>query len=345
MSLTLHPQRTGRSRFRAATIVALAAVLLVLAGCSTTSTDAATGGSRTASGEMRWVEDYFGEVEVPAEPLRVVAADPVSLSLMLSLGVEPVAASFNPLALPAHLGDSSAIENIAGEGGGFAPDIEKILAQEPDLVIVVAGYDGEGEQAWNKETYDRIAATGIPTYGFAYNDGVSLEDVAHGVGSVAEVLDKGEEGDAMITALEERMAELTERVQAAGLDDRPVSAVRLSDGGAYSIRVGTGESIAFRGAGLAQPEGQQDPSMFRIDLTEENLNVLNSADTLFVYTDDGAEAEKDAIASTPLWPTLTAVQNDRVHWVDASVWNSSDPIALNLILDDIETMFIEPGEE
>ena len=28
-----------------------------------------------------------------------------------------------------------------------------------------------------------------------------------------------------------------------------------------------------------------------------------------------------------------------------SALNASDPIALNMILDDIETMFIEPGEQ
>lgn len=330
-----------RSRSRVVTTAGLAIALLALAGCST----AQDSGTPDADAATTTVEDYFGEVEVPTEPLRVVAADPISLSLMLSLDVQPVAASFNPLALPAHLGDSSGIENIASEGGGFAPDIEKILAQDPDLVIVVAGYDDEGDEAWNKETYDRIAASGIPTYGFAYNDGVSIEDVSSGVASVAEVLGMTDEGDALLSALDDRMTALHERVDAAGLDTLPVSAVRLSDGGAYSIRVGTGESIAFRGIGLAQPEGQQDPSAFRIDFTEENLNILNASDSLFVYTDDGAEAEKEAITSTPLWPTLSAVQNDRVHWVDASVWNSSDPVALDMILDDIEETFIKPAEQ
>lgn len=325
-------------------VAALAvASLLALTGCSSAPAESAAGGS---SAGTRTVDDYFGSVEVPDEPLRVVAADPVSLSLMLSLDVQPVAASFNPLALPAHLKERSTdIENVAGEGGGFAPDIEAILAEDPDLVIVVAGYDDEGDKAWNKETYDKIAASGVPTYGYAYNDGVSLEDVTAGLSSVADALGKKKDADALMSALGDRMAALKERVSAAGLSDKPVSVVRLSDGGAYSIRVGTGESIAFRALGMAQPEGQQDPSVFRIDITEENLDVLASADTLFVYTDEGAEAEKDAITSTPLWSTLPAVQNDRVHWVSASVWNASDPIGLGMILDDIETSFLEPAEK
>lgn len=325
-----------RARAAALTMIAVAG----LAGCGGDPDSAPEDSAAT-----RTVTDYFGDVEVPAEPRRVVAADPISLSLMLSLGVEPVAASFNPLSLPAHLSsDDTEIENIAGEEGGFDPSLEGILAQEPDLVIVAAGYDGEGDDAWNKETYDRIAATGVPTFGYAYNDGVSLEDVDHGLSAVALALNEEAAAETVMGDLTDRMEGLHERVAAAGLADDPVSAVRLSADGQYSIRVGTGESIAFRALGMAQPEGQQDPSAFRIDLSEENLGVLASADSLFVYTDDGAEAEREAISSSPLWSTLPAVRDERVHWVLASVWNASDPIGLGMILDDIETLFIEPAE-
>lgn len=327
-------------RARTYAVAGVMASALVLSGCSSASSDSEQHAS------TRTVDDYFGSVEVPAEPARVVAADPISLALMLSLDVQPVAASFNPLALPAHLdGRTGDIVNIAGEAGGFVPNVEAILAQEPDLVIVVAGYDDEGDAAWNKETYDKIAASGVPTYGYAYNDGVSLDDVTNGVAAVGEVLGKQNEAADSMQALTDRMAELKQRVSDAGLADKPVSAVRLSERGEYSIRVGTGESIAFRGLGMAQPPGQQDPSQFRIDITDETLSLLASADTLFVYTDEGADAEQDTITTAPLWSTLPAVQQNRVHWVSASVWNSSDPIGLGKIMDDIETMFIEPAEQ
>ncbi|OZD05210.1 hypothetical protein CH275_12765 [Rhodococcus sp. 06-235-1A] len=335
--------RRPASARRYALAGSLSLALVALVGCSSATTDL----SDTADGaRTRTVQDYFGPVEVPAEPARVVAADPISLALMLSLDAKPVAASFNPLALPAHVDQRAAgVENIAGEGGGFDPNVEAILAQDPDLIVVVAGYDGEGEKAWNKPIYDKLAASGVPTYGFAYNDGVSLDDVSNGVASVGEVLGKQDKAEHLMQDLTERMAELKQRVSDTGLADKPVSAVRLSERGEYSIRVGTGESIAFRGLGMAQPEGQQDPSVFRIDITDETLNILASADTLFVYNDEGSDAERDAISTAPLWSTLPAVQQDRVHWVSASAWNSSDPIGLGLILDDIETLFIEPAEQ
>ena len=340
-----HGRATGRMRRSASAglYTLLGALSLALVGCSSATSE--PSGPAEAAG-TRTVQDYFGSVEVPERPARVVAADPISLALMLSLEVNPVAASFNPLALPAHVDERIGdIANIAGEGGGFDPNVEGILAQDPDLIVVVAGYDGEGEKAWNKEIYDKLAASGVPTYGFAYNDGVSLEDVSHGVAAVGDALGKQSQATDLMQNLMDRMAALKQRVADADLADKPVSAVRLSERGEYSIRVGTGESIAFRGVGMAQPEGQQDPSVFRIDITDETLNILNSADTLFVYTDQGADSERDAISAAPLWSTLPAVQQNRVHWVSASVWNSSDPIGLNRIMDDIETMFVEPAEQ
>ncbi|WP_460703821.1 iron-siderophore ABC transporter substrate-binding protein [Myceligenerans halotolerans] len=330
-----------RRRGPAPAAVALA-VTLALSACAGGGEPAATGAATPTTHE---IEDYFGTVEIPADPQRVVAADPVSLNLMLALGVQPVAASFNPNSIPEHLGgQADGIVNIAGAGGGFEPDLEAALAQEPDLIVVAAGYTGEGDEAWNKQTYDQATASGVPTFGFAYDDGVSLDDVRNGVTEVAGALGKAEEGERLLANLEERMAGLADRVEAAGLSGKPVSAVRLSDGGNYSIRVGTGESIVFRALGVAQPEGQRDPSMFRIELSEENLDLLEAADTIFVYVDDNAAAEREEFISSPLWPTLPAVEAGRVHWVNSGVWNSSDPVGLGKILDDIETSFIEPAE-
>nr|WP_245324917.1 ABC transporter substrate-binding protein [Microbacterium amylolyticum] len=162
--------------------------------------------------------------------------------------------------------------------------------------------------------------------------------------STGRAVNRENEAQQQLDALDQRLDDLRERVAAAGLGDKPVSVLRVSPDGNRSIRVGTSESIAFRALGIAQPEAQTDPEEFRIDVSEENLDVLDGADTLFVYVDDTAEAERERIESSPLWNRLPAVQADRVHFVSSGVWNSADIIGFGNILDDIEEFFIEPGE-
>ncbi|MEM8708999.1 MAG: iron-siderophore ABC transporter substrate-binding protein, partial [Actinomycetota bacterium] len=58
---------------------------------------------------------------------------------------------------------------------------------------------------------------------------------------------------------------------------------------------------------------------------------------IYLYVDDPDDApEYDAILASPLWQTLDAVQNGRVHLVDGGVWNGISIPAAHLILDDLE---------
>lgn len=57
-----------------------------------------------------------------------------------------------------------------------------------------------------------------------------------------------------------------------------------------------------------------------------------------------AEGEQEKVESSPLWSTLPAVREGRVHYVNSGIWNSIDIDGFELILDDIERYFIEPAE-
>lgn len=320
---------------RSAPAALLVAATVLFSGCASAST-ASSGDDVDAA--TRTIDDYFGPVEIPADPQRIVAGDTGTLGNLFALGITPVGAAANANSLPHHLADR--MDGVVDVRGGDDINWEKVLAQKPDLFITFAG---SADDPWNKEEYDAAAAA-LPTFGYAY-DYVYLEDIKKNFTEVARAVGKDEEATQRLAALDERLAELKERVTAAGLDDKPVSVLRVSEDGNYSIRVGTSESIAFRALGIAQPEGQTDPEQFRIDISEENLNLLDSADTLFVYVDDTAVGEQEKIESSPLWQTLPAVQADRVHFVSSGVWNSADIIGFEHVLDDIETFFIEPGEQ
>ena len=81
------------------------------------------------------IDDYFGPVEVPVNPTRVVAADSITLGNMLALGVKPVATGVNVNSLPGYLQDQmQGVEDITTEDD---IDLERALALNADLIISV----------------------------------------------------------------------------------------------------------------------------------------------------------------------------------------------------------------
>lgn len=312
----------------------LLAASLALTGC--TREDDGPGDAAPTTHE---VEDFFGPVELPTDPQRIIAGDGATLGNIFALGVTPVAAAVNVNSLPHHLADQMA--GVADVRDGENINWEKVLAAKPDLFLTFAG---TREDPWNKETYDKAVETGVPTFGYEYNYAY-LEQIEKNFTEVARALGREDVAEERLSDLHARMDDLKERVAAAGLDDKPVSVLRVGEDGWRSIRIGTSESIAFRALGIAQPAGQRDPDEFSIDISEERLDVLESAHTLFVYVDDTAPGEREKVEASPLWAGLPAVEADRVHEVSSGVWNSIDIHGFELILDDIEKYFIAPAED
>lgn len=78
------------------------------------------------------MEHGAGTTCVPNHPQRIVALDSISLEHLLSLGIRPIGATFSGQ-LDAHLQqDLIGIENIGSAG---EPNLEKIVALQPDLII------------------------------------------------------------------------------------------------------------------------------------------------------------------------------------------------------------------
>jgi len=330
--MTITPSVRRRRTLSLAAALAMAAALGLTACGGSTEKETASAAPTTRS-----IEDYFDTVEIPSNPQRVIAGDSATLGNIFALGVTPVAAAANSHSLPHHLAEQ--MDGVVDVREGDDINWEKVLAQNPDLFITFAGSEGD---PWNKEMYDK-AAGAIPTFGYVYNY-VYLEQIKKNFTEIARALNKQDVAEARLAELDDRLAELKERVAAAGLTDKPVSVLRVGEEGWRSIRIGTSESIAFRALGIAQPKGQTKPDDFSIDISEENLDLLDSAHTLFVYVDDTAKGEQEKVESSPLWKTLPAVKAGRVHYVNSGIWNSIDIDGFDLILDDIVKYFIEPAE-
>ncbi|MGH2584110.1 MAG: iron-siderophore ABC transporter substrate-binding protein [Dehalococcoidia bacterium] len=319
---------TRRELLMVTTIVAL------FAACGDGDAEERADGDGTAL-----IHDFFGEVKVPTRPQRVIAGDSPTMGNMITLGVRPVGAYVNVNSLPGYLADQmEGVVDLTAEAGGL--DLEKAATLKPDLIITLAG---SRANPFNKENCGRYRLV-APTFCYEYWYSTE-EEIKRNLTEVAKVLGQEEQARQVLAAYDARVAELKRRVAAAGLNDKPVSVLRLSGDGNYSIRVGTSESIVFRALGIAQPPDQRDPAAFRIVVSLERLHLLDEADTVYIYVDDNAKDQQSIVVDSPLYQNLNVVKNGRVHFVNSGIWNSVDMIGAMRIMDDIERTFIAPAEE
>lgn len=307
---------------------ALSAAALLLAGCGG---DDAAGGATT-----RTVQDAFGPTEVPGTPTRVVADAVSTYAHLVSLGLVPVAVAFPVGISPEYVGaDTSAIANVVAEDG-WTVDVEEALALDPDLVVAV-GAD------YNAENCGRYRAA-LPTFCFAdvYTTG-SVQDIKDTLTGIAGALGREEQAKAAIAAYDERVAALRARVAATDLAGTKVGIVRIDVTGFIGIRTGDAGNGTLEALGIGAPtwpDTANDGGY--VELSLENLEVLDAAEVLLVNTDDDVVIEQSTVFQSSLWNRLDVVTAGRAHFVGA--WNGSDLPQLQRMLDDIEEVLVVPAE-
>lgn len=129
------------NRFSRSALIALAtAGTLALGACSTAETDSSetassveTSAQSDGSDSTVTVTDNYGDKTVAVPPKRVVALDNRSFELLDSWGIKPVAAARQlvPDSIPGIADD----EDIIDIGNHREPNLEAIVAAEPDVII------------------------------------------------------------------------------------------------------------------------------------------------------------------------------------------------------------------
>ena len=307
---------------RRRTLLAGTAAGLLLAVTACGGDSEASSGSDAAAGETT-VATLYGDVEVPADPQRVITLAEPALDVALAVDVTPVGttASRGGDKAPAYLGDEAA--DIPVVATVQEPNLEAILEAEPDVILAAAGL----EQA-QYDALSQIAPTIVPERPARGEWEAPLHTYAEALGAddaLTEALDAIDERTAALAAdgaLEGSTAVI--RWMANGpvlMNSTNMPGVLLTDAGASALQTAT--DLGDR--------THSDP------LSLENLAQVD-ADRLFLaaFGADG-ESALDEASSQPAFTRLKAVTSGNAEEVDGSVWSSaSGPIAADLVLDDIE---------
>lgn len=255
----------------------------------------ATSGGTAEAGFPVTVDSDSGEVTIQARPERIVSLSPSATEILFAIGAgDQVIAADQFSTYPA--------EAPTTDLSGFDPNVEAIVAYEPDLVVIAT------------DANDLVASLGeldIPV--LAQEAPVDVEagyDLVAGLGQATGQVDGTAE---LVATMRAEMEEaLASAADAEGvrvyheLDDTFFSASSASFIGSIYSALG-----AVNVADEADTEGTGYPQ-----LTEEA--VIEANPQLIVVTDQGASTAED-VAARPGWDAVDAVRTGSIVSVDADI--------------------------
>jgi iron complex transport system substrate-binding protein len=309
--------------FKFVLLVILAFILV--SACSSRSVQISS--SPDTISDCRMVQHALGETCVPNQPQRVIALSVPTLGDALALGVKPIASIVYFDDAPPYLANHlESIETLSKEE---QPNLEKILALKPDLII--------GIKDSTEATYTQLSQI-APTVADEWEGYPSWRDHFN---FVAEVLGKTEEAKQVWANYDQRIAALKtalgDRVQ-----DLEISFVHICCGTIDIDLKNSFNGSILADVGLRRPAAQAVPIAGGItSLSEERLMDIDG-DVLFVATDGKEATQKLAeLKQNPLWKNLRAVQQNRVYPVNYPTWRGGNPLAANAVIDDLFKYLVE----
>ena len=302
------------------------ATLGIATGCSGSSNNEENNKSET-----RIVETAKGEVEIPANPQRIVDISGNSEELVV-LGYTPVGTSnvdsYNTDSVPAYVQEELGNAKVVGHSMMDTADIEAILGLNPDLIIMAPRQE---------KIYDQLKEIApVVMLDDEYNDWeAKLMDVA-------DIFDKEEEAQAWLDTYYAKAETIGKEIKTARGEDETYAVL--------STDLANGQFYAFTNAGLGtvlkedldlkQPENM--PGQDSIELPKVTMEGLAEidADNLIII---GSESDKAELENSSVWNQIRAVKEGNVTILDASPYFSQpyNPIGRLLILDTIKDELVK----
>jgi iron complex transport system substrate-binding protein len=193
-------------------------------------------------------------------------------------------------------------------GGIMNPDIERIVALRPDLVLM----SGSGNM---KSDYDKLASFGTSVF-VSYPH--TIEDIFKSISDAGVLTSTTSRADSLLRELRLRRNELVN--QAAAGPKRTVLML-LSLNPIVAIGPGTflDEMITLaNGENIAHSSTTAYPLLSREEILRRQPDVI-------IATNDIVRSSGDIISSYPEWKSLSAIRNKRVGIVDASIVSRPGP--------------------
>ena len=293
-------------------------------GCSNSKTSEESN----TSNEKRIVQSVKGEVEIPANPKKIVDISGSTEELVL-LGHTPVATanvdSYKTDQVPEYMADKLKDTKIVGHSMMDTADIEGILSVEPDLIIM---------SPRQEKIYDQLAEI-APTV--IIND--NANDWEAKFKEVAKLFDQEEEAQNWLDNYYKKAKEVGEEIKKANGDGTYLSV--LASSGQFMVFTEGGIGTILK-SDMSLPQPSKMPEQDSITLPTVTLEGLTEidADHIIVL---GTESDKSNLESNSVWNEMRAVKNGKVTILDVSPYFSQayNPMGRELLLESIKNELVK----
>ena len=248
------------------------------------------------------VEHQQGTTSIEAVPQTVMAADWAVFDNLLALEVE--VAGVPSTATPPYLADKVPAD-AQMIGSLQEPDIEGIVAAEPDLVILASR---------SRTAYPTLSGF-VPTIDLTVDNENLIDGVRDNLATLGEIFDRKDQADDLIAALD---AKVEEARRAA--DGRGTGLVIVTNAGNLGV-YGPGSRVAWIYETLGVPSvfDTVDDRDHGGDAISFEYLLETNPDWLFVVDRDagiGGEGAARALLDNELIHATTFWQNDQIVYLD-----------------------------
>jgi len=261
----------------------------------------------------------MGETKVPETPQRIVTVESFTTESLLAIDLFPMGTvTPRPAYLEKQLQESESI-------GSPRPDLEQVLALQPDLILGTT---------YRQEIYDQASQI-APTVLFDFESSANWKEI---FASVGKAVNRSEAVEQVMQDYRDRLETFKEKI--GNPSNIEVSVVRVYPGHFELYLSKTFAGTILEDAGLSRPPSQSGEQFIQ-SINKEQLQRADG-DIIFVWTyGENSEKAMEKLKADPLWSQLEAVQQGKVYQVNGSHWIGSGPIAANLVIDDLFRYLLE----
>ena len=307
------------------TIVATCMTAMMFVGCASNGT---ANEDKTTENTVT-VTDVRGEVEIPAEPQRIVDLSGNS-DILSILGYDVVGTAnsdaYDYTKFPSYLEETLKGAEILGYSMQDTMDVEAVMNLNPDLIVI---------STVQEKMYDQLSEI-APTV-MIQLEALNWKD---DVRALAKVFNKEDVANEWIANYENKAKEAGDKIKAEYGEDTTYLSF-LASGGQFFIFDGAGfGDVLYNDMGLAKPAGMPEQTDISLPVvTYEGLAAIQS-DYIFVIATDEDLAQLEA---NSIWNNLPAVKNGNVVVLESSPYFNQgySSIGREILVDEIGDMLNE----